>query len=174
MDAKIRGAALDLLKRNGYGRLTLEAVAGEAGVSRNSVYRRWRSKPELVFGVVFSPRDEFAVPDTGSLGGDLAAAFALFAADFRRPEVEAAIGGLIVDARSDDALRRRFRETVDAATKDALGEIVRRARERGEAVQVDVEALAHLLVGGALYQSAVLGADPGPVIAAVEGLFSQR
>ncbi|MGI6873399.1 TetR/AcrR family transcriptional regulator [Amycolatopsis sp. 3B14] len=172
VDERIRHAALALLREGGYGKLTFDALATRAGVSRNSLYRRWTSKAELVFDVVFSGAPDLVVPDTGSLGGDLAAIFAAFADDFGRPEVAAVIGGLIADSRGDGDLRERFVARVDAATRDALGEVARRARGRGERVPDDVEALTHLLVGAAMYRTVVLGADPGPVLAVLEALVS--
>ena len=40
----IRGAVLEELAAVGYGRLSIEAVARRAGVSKTAIYRRWRSK----------------------------------------------------------------------------------------------------------------------------------
>lgn len=50
-------AALHQLERLGYGRMTVESVAAEAGVSRASVYRRFRDKADLVTAAIAQAND---------------------------------------------------------------------------------------------------------------------
>lgn len=50
----IRHALMQELAAVGYGRLSIEAVARRAGVSKTAIYRRWSSKPELVLEIVSS------------------------------------------------------------------------------------------------------------------------
>ncbi len=47
-DREIIAATLRLLAEQGYERMSVEAVAAEAEVTRATVYRRYASKPELV------------------------------------------------------------------------------------------------------------------------------
>src|SRR6476619_2713237 len=47
-DGVIRAAILRLLADVGYGALTMDAVASEAGVGKATIYRRWRTKQDLV------------------------------------------------------------------------------------------------------------------------------
>ena len=47
-EAEILDAALVLLGRVGYDRLTMDAVAAEAKASKATLYRRWTTKPSLV------------------------------------------------------------------------------------------------------------------------------
>src|SRR5215207_5169831 len=47
-DAAIRDAALALLADVGYERMTVDAIAAAAGVSKPTIYRRWAGKHELV------------------------------------------------------------------------------------------------------------------------------
>ena len=73
-DGVIRAAILRLLADVGYGALTMDAVASEAGVGKATIYRRWRTKQDLVVDTISDlNRDEAAPPDTGSLEGDLRA-----------------------------------------------------------------------------------------------------
>lgn len=65
-------ATLDLLARVGYARMTFDAVAERAGVSKTTVYRRWPTKPDLVRAALLRLVDVFPkVRDTGTLRGDL-------------------------------------------------------------------------------------------------------
>src|SRR5437764_14983756 len=69
-DDAIRRATLELLAEVGYAGLTMSGVAATAGVSTATLYRRWRSKVELVVGVLQAKSEERPVPDTGTLDGD--------------------------------------------------------------------------------------------------------
>src|SRR3982751_3539801 len=70
-DGVIRAAVLRLLADVGYGALTMDAVAAEAGVGKATIYRRWRTKQDLVVDTIADlNRDQAGATDTGSLGGD--------------------------------------------------------------------------------------------------------
>ncbi len=51
-DGVIRAAILRLLADVGYGALTMDAVAAEAGVGKATIYRRWRTKQDLVVDTI--------------------------------------------------------------------------------------------------------------------------
>jgi AcrR family transcriptional regulator len=71
-DGAIRAAILRVLAHEGYAALTMDAVATEAGVGKATIYRRWRTKSELVADAVVALGDqETVVPDGGSLEADL-------------------------------------------------------------------------------------------------------
>src|SRR5919205_4290078 len=71
-DGVTRAAIPRLLADVGYGALTMDAVAAEAGVGKATIYRRWRTKQDLVVDTIADlNRDEANPPDTGSLEGDL-------------------------------------------------------------------------------------------------------
>src|SRR3712207_1262916 len=73
-DGVIRAAILRLLGDVGYSALTMDAVASEAGVGKATIYRRWRTKEELVVDTVSELNAVEAEPvDTGSIEGDLRA-----------------------------------------------------------------------------------------------------
>ena len=126
-------AALDELADSGYGDFTIERVAERAGTSRHVLYRRWRSREELVLAALRhdADRDAAEVPDTGSLRGDVLAA--LRSANERR------IGAV---ALYSVQLGTYFRDTgtsLGELRRQILGDrppvmqtIVDRAVERGE------------------------------------------
>ena len=48
VDRSILKATIELLADDGFGGLSIEAVAARAGVGKTTVYRRWPSKTPLV------------------------------------------------------------------------------------------------------------------------------
>src|SRR4051795_1529832 len=68
-------AATYLLAEVGYDRMTVDALATRAGVSKPTIYRRWPGgKLEIVAEAIRCKRAEFGeLPDTGTLRGDLMA-----------------------------------------------------------------------------------------------------
>ena len=72
-DAAILAAALEGLTERGYDRLTMDDIAARAHAGKDTLYRRWASKAELVVDAMAAHRAAVApaeVPDTGSLAGD--------------------------------------------------------------------------------------------------------
>src|SRR5687768_11375741 len=71
VDAKIRSAVLELLLQRGL-EMTMDEVAAHAGVGRASVFRRYPTKRDLLLDALTQVLDvQVAIPDTGSLAGDL-------------------------------------------------------------------------------------------------------
>lgn len=70
----IFAATLELLAEQGYDGLTIESIASRSGVNKTTIYRWWPSKDAvLAAALVHSDLLAFAMPDTGSLRGDLLA-----------------------------------------------------------------------------------------------------
>lgn len=69
---EILDAAVALLTEQGFGSVTVDAVAQRAGVSKATIYRRWPTKEALLLGAAGclsgGPPE---VPDTGSVREDL-------------------------------------------------------------------------------------------------------
>ncbi|SDJ58025.1 DNA-binding transcriptional regulator, AcrR family [Nonomuraea maritima] len=85
VDDRIRQAAADLLLSRGLD-FTVDDVAATAGVGRASVFRRYGTKRDILLETLSGFMDaHVAVPDTGSLAGDLRAVVADTLALWRLP-----------------------------------------------------------------------------------------
>src|SRR5215469_10973874 len=64
--------AAEILRRDGYSRLTMERVAAESGVAKTTLYRRWPTKAALCIELYleFAGR-ELRDPATGDVESDL-------------------------------------------------------------------------------------------------------
>ncbi len=131
-DAAIKEAALRVLADVGFHRLTMDAVAAAAGVGKATIYRRWRRKEDLLVSLIDEASDEFlAVPDTGSLRGDLRILLTSLA------EVLAGSGGrasraLLGVLDREPALSEAFERGPKARWAQAFADVFDRAVQRGE------------------------------------------
>ena len=66
-------ATLALLAEVGFERMSIDAIATRAGVGKTTIYRRYKSKEELVADAIESLREDVIIPDTGSFWGDIEA-----------------------------------------------------------------------------------------------------
>ena len=168
-------ATVEVLSHAGYVGLTLEEVARRAGTTKPSIYRRWRSRQELVLAALVrrlghAPR----VPDSGCVVCDLVDAVGLFVTAYRRmpPGV---VGALLADCAGKPGLRSAVMRKLYAPSRDVAGELVRRAKARGDLrADLDVD-LAVDLLGSLVFYRAMFGhaaTDGEAVATAVTTLLS--
>jgi AcrR family transcriptional regulator len=128
----IRAAILRLLAEVGYGALTMDAVAAEAGVGKATIYRRWRTKQDLVVDTISELNRELATPpDTGGIEGDLRALTDSMRAVLTGPTGAATLS-LLSTMPHQPALARAFQEGPLAVWRKAFAEVWTRAEARGE------------------------------------------
>jgi AcrR family transcriptional regulator len=130
-DEAIRDAVLTLLADVGYERMSVDAIATAAGVSKPTIYRRWPGKHALVADAIrFHPHMRATAPDTGSLRDDLLAAVRQSADQ----QLESAhlIAGLVGRTRESEELAGLIREHAVEAVRRRFRTLLERAAERGE------------------------------------------
>ncbi|MFG2530524.1 TetR/AcrR family transcriptional regulator [Streptomyces sp. NPDC048516] len=147
-DRALLEATVAVLQESGYGGLTTAAVAKRAGVSTATLYRRWRSKEDLVVGTAVRWASDLGPqPDTGSLDGDLTALLKDKAETLEGP------GGrllhvLIGEAAHNEALARVLDTAIIQPVRDRAADVVCRAVARGDIPPLqDAHVLADLVVG---------------------------
>jgi AcrR family transcriptional regulator len=130
-DEAIREAVLSLLAEVGYERMSVDAIAAAAGVSKPTIYRRWPGKHEVVAEAIrCHPHTRAEVPDTGSLRGDLVAAVRQ-AADHQLESAHLT-AGLAGRLRESDDFARLIREHAVEAVRRRFRTVLERAAARGE------------------------------------------
>ena len=158
-ESEILDAALVLLCRVGYDRLTMDAVAAEAKASKATLYRRWSSKPSLVVDAILRSKEALQAPevDTGSLREDLVQMACGHGGltDTRSAEVMA---GLVTALHHDPDFAVEFRTRVLGPKLEIGRRVFERARARGEiTADLDLDLLSSALAGIILHRSFVLG-----------------
>jgi AcrR family transcriptional regulator len=134
----IHQAALDLLERHGYGALTIDGIARLAGTGRQTIYRRWPTKADVVLDALNAraASDITATDLTAFIRSTYANA----------PRYQPVLSGLMAHSQLDPAFAARFRAGFIDRRRAALAEIVRR-----ELPGADVEVAADLVFGPLWY-----------------------
>ena len=159
-DGVIRAAILRLLADVGYGALTMDAVASEAGVGKATIYRRWRTKQDLVVDTISDlNRDEAGAPDTGSLEGDLRAMMRQMVAMISGPTGAATLS-LLSTMPHHPALAEAFRNGPLAVWRQAFEQIWQRAETRGEVAPEVAHSVAAETTSALLVQRWLLTGQP--------------
>ncbi|NSX53892.1 TetR/AcrR family transcriptional regulator [Parasulfitobacter algicola] len=146
--AAVLDAAFTVLEREGYAATTIERIAAQAGVAKQTIYRWWKGKAPLFMEVLARKANQSVqLPDTGSFQGDLTALLTgTFAAvsTTLRPLMRALAVELLQDEEFAGAMRdvfvQRRRANVRALVQQAIG--------RSELpVDTDVELVCDLVFG---------------------------
>jgi AcrR family transcriptional regulator len=149
--ARILDAAASLAARGGLGSVTFVAVAAEAGVSRGSLYRRWKSPVELLGEAVtwVVPRGE--PPDTGSVRGDLVALCRVELEALASEPFGPLVARMACTMQDEPALWAALRTSYVEPRRAMLDEVVTLGQQRGELRSgVDADEVALRLAGPAL------------------------
>ena len=161
VDKAILSATLELMAESGVHDLRVDDVAGRAGVGKATIYRRYRSKDELITAAVAGLVSEITVPDTGQTRADL---LALMQGAVRvyRGSVEAGVMPGLVAAMSRDAeLARLVRERFLTGRRAALQAVLERGIKRGDLrADLDVDLALDVLGGPLFYRLLITG---GPI-----------
>src|SRR5918992_2532954 len=155
IDTAVLDATVAVLRRWGYGGLTFEAVAREAGTTKPAIYRRWPSRQGLVLAALGRRLGAARAPDTGCTLCDLDECLKVFVAAFRRmpPGV---LSPLFADCAGDRELRTAFMSTLFEPPRAAVRETLERANARGDLRDdVEVELMPDLIGSLAHYPALV-------------------
>jgi AcrR family transcriptional regulator len=147
-DQRILDAAYRLMAQQGYVRMSMDAVAAEAGVTKPTIYRRWPAKIDLAMATIVAACDPSRPAVTGDTRADLIAELEHFRRAISRPHGMALLGTVLAEERETPELLAAFREYLVAPRRQALRAILDRAAARGEfAANADVGLAVNLLVG---------------------------
>lgn len=160
-EQEILDATIDILAEVGYDRLTMDAVATRAKASKATLYRRWNGKAQLVIDALISEKEPApATPDTGSLRGDLIAAFCGMGGLTDSRQI-AILGSVVTAMARDQEFAEAFRRDFIGPKKVKTLELFTRALARGEIRDdVDLDLISAALPGICLHRTFLLGDPP--------------
>ncbi|BBX61732.1 putative transcriptional regulator, TetR family protein [Mycobacterium saskatchewanense] len=152
-------AADDLLVEKGFAGVTVEGIARAAGVAKQTVYRWWNSKTDVLMDAFLEDAAaDLEPPDTGSLESDLRTHVRDTIRFLTTDDAGAVYRALVGQAQHDEELARTFRARYlhDQQVRDQKPFV--RAVARGElSPETDVASLAEWLMGPVHYRVLVTG-----------------
>lgn len=155
-------ASLDVLREQGFGGFTVDAVAARAGVGKATIYRRWSSKEELILAAAETVVADVPTPDTGSIRDDLLVLAKAVAAHFGSKTAGCLAADLAAEATRSPEARALMQRFTSTRRRIALA-IVRRAIQRGELrADVDADTVVDAIVGPVFYRARLTGASLSP------------
>jgi AcrR family transcriptional regulator len=154
----ITKAARDLLAERGFQAATIEAIADRAGVGRNTIYRRWRSKEELIADALRELTTDFDAWGEEDLHSLLLNWLRDFSRTFSDPLLGRLLATVLGELQRNPEFAKVYAARVFRPRRDALLGRLRQAQERGELrADVDVAQVADLLGGAMLLRRLPLG-----------------
>jgi AcrR family transcriptional regulator len=134
LEQAILDAAWEQLIAEGYEHFTIDTVAARARTSKPVLYRRWKTRDDLLratarhIGAASAP----SIPDTGTLRGDLLALLASANSTTRNP-VAALVSSMLGSYYNQTGpTPAELREAFLSQRGSAVEQVVNRAVERGE------------------------------------------
>jgi AcrR family transcriptional regulator len=125
-------AAFDLVAEDQQD-FTMEGIAARAGVSKQTIYRWWPTKGDILLESLAARAEaHISTSDHGSYSRDLRHFLTQTSELLRLPGVRSALRSLTAESQQDPELLQRFRNGFLDRRRAALGQIVSRAESRGD------------------------------------------
>ena len=156
----ILDAAFRLLSAPETETLTIDAIAAEAGVGRQTIYRWWPTKGAVVADAL-ARHARVIVParDTGSFAGDLEKFFADSFAGLENESYAARLRQIVAEAQHDEHVAQVLTDFT-AVRRAALRALLERGRDAGELpADADLDMLVDMAYG-VLYYRLLVGHAP--------------
>lgn len=143
-DERILQATIKLLSEQGFTRMSIEAVAAEAGVAKTTIYRRFTDKVDLVSAALNKYLAQMDPVELGSAREEL-----ITHLRHNLERIDPAIpGSLLAEEAANPQLLAGFRERVIHPRFAMVRETLERGIERGELrAGLDTDAATQLLMG---------------------------
>jgi AcrR family transcriptional regulator len=158
-DREIIAATLRLLPLQGYDRLSVEAVAAEADVTRATIYRRYPSKAELVCAALNAYPDDASVGDLADVRGYLVTLMEIFRTGTQACDGVAICSSLYLNREQHPEMLEEFRRAVVDPRMDRMRSVLEAAAAAGHVRKgIDVEMIVTMLFGAGIQRVLTGGA----------------
>ncbi|CAM5387763.1 TetR/AcrR family transcriptional regulator [Streptomyces aurantiogriseus] len=140
-------AALALVAEAGYPKTTIEGIAARAGVGKQTIYRWWGSKADVLLEAFLDLSEQaaeaagqvpYAIPDTGDLAADLKAVLRATVDELLDPRFEAPSRALAAEGLVNEQLAREFVAKLLEPQLQLYVDRLRSAQDAGD-VRADVD-----------------------------------
>lgn len=157
-DRAIVAATAELIAERGVHDLRMDDVADRAGVGKATIYRRYRSKDELVRDAVATLIGEIVIPDTGSTRADLLALLRQTVELYSGPVGPRVMPAVFEEVRRNPELASVLRDEFLTGRRAALSVVIERGIRRGDlSGDLDRELALDVLGAPIVYRLLVTG-----------------
>jgi AcrR family transcriptional regulator len=161
LDTAIAAATESVLLADGYTAVSIDRVAKIAGTTRAAVYRRVKSRAELVIGLLIHRFGTSPAPDTGDLRQDIEHVQEVQRVFFADALVRAGLAGLLSDTYADPTLGAILYDRFLAPRRQSVAAMLARAADRGQIASVDDPGrISDILTGPLLFRTLVPAIGP--------------
>jgi AcrR family transcriptional regulator len=172
----ILAATARLFHNQGYDRLTIEGIAKEAGVGKQTIYRWWPSRGALIGECLAEGRlipVDFVVPDTGDLAADVETWLRSVLSILEAPEGGLLLRSLVAAATEDAGVGAHLGESL--GVEKYLSSRLRSGIAAGQLPEdAPVDQIGRAILGAIIVESLGRGAgDTDGVVRLARFLFSR-
>lgn len=159
-------AADDLLVEHGFGALTVQAIARRAGVAKQTIYRWWPSKTDILLDTLIEDIEKsLPVPTRDATAETLRAYFHDTARFLAHDAAGAVLLALTAQAQLDSAMAANFQVRYLGPRREQERELLARAVDAGEISPVlDADAAIDAVVGPLVYRALAGRTLPHPLV----------
>ncbi|WP_182904566.1 TetR/AcrR family transcriptional regulator [Microbispora sp. H13382] len=152
-DRSIIEATLELLGEGiGVSELSIESIAGRAGVGKTTIYRRWSNKEDLVVDALATLKPPIPLPQGGTVRDDLVTYLRVIQEESRHHRTRCIMNIAMSDSERHPRLAERFRELTMEPRRAVVAAVLRRGMETGELrADLDVDMALALLSGAMIW-----------------------
>lgn len=146
-------AAQDLVDRVGFERLTIEAIAAQAGVSKTSIYRRWPNKTAILMDLMLETVKTLPTTLNGtSFRRVIKQRIQVLTRACRGP-LGKAMAGLIAGAHADPELERIFSHGFVRQRRREVRGLIEEGKSGGQLAHgLDADLFMDVLFGAVFYR----------------------
>lgn len=163
----ILDAAIDLVLSTGFEALSIEGIARQAGVGKQTIYRWWPSKGAVFLDAFLERRVEqrsdfplLEPLDTGDIAADVRRLIGAEVAHLATPRVEAPYRALMVALQADPELAAQALERLIRPSMARITDWLAAAQRRGDVrTDLDLDVAVELMLGP-LFQRWMLRTGP--------------
>jgi AcrR family transcriptional regulator len=130
----VHAATFQLMTETGVGGVSIDEVSRRSGVAKTTIYRHWPSRSALLLDACARLRQRTPAPDTGSLEGDVSALAGYLAEQLKTARWPTILPS-IIDAAERDADLAQLHASLQAGFSAPYGEVLAKAKKRGEAAK---------------------------------------
>ncbi|MFN8229045.1 MAG: helix-turn-helix domain-containing protein [Mycobacterium sp.] len=160
IDERVLLVTRQLLLEVGWDELSVRLVAARAGVGRSSLNRRWASKAELVLHAILGETPDLSPFSGTDLDGWIEWVVRGSHELFARPDVRAAVPGLLLALRENDDLRKAMWTNFSGpAVQLFASHLEARTPAQRRRADTDARAVLAMAAGAALFMTSVAVED---------------